>query len=74
MMSTWVTGSSIEQAIDEEPAGAHASFDPTTRFDRNVPSTSATIGFSYQVHDEWYWLKSTSPVTPSYTRAKHSSA
>src|SRR5438093_1146269 len=41
---------------------------------RKSPSTSATIGFSYQVQLVWYCENSTSPVRPSYTREKHSSA
>jgi hypothetical protein len=46
------------------PSGEHALFDGDTTSARKLPSTSATIGFSYQVHDELYWLKRTSPVWP----------
>jgi hypothetical protein len=55
------------------PVGEQALFEGVTRSARKLPSTSAMIGFSYQVQDERYWLKSTSPVTPLYTRTKHSS-
>ncbi len=44
--------------------GAQALFDGVIRSARKFPSTSAMIGFSYQVHEERYWLKSTSPLLP----------
>ena len=39
--------------------------DGTISSDLKSPSTSATTGFSYQVHEERYCEKSTSPVLPS---------
>src|SRR5690242_1566750 len=49
------------------PSGEQALLDGVTRSARKFPSTSAMSGFSYHVQDERYWLKSTSPVSPSYT-------
>src|SRR5690348_10007104 len=55
--------SRFEHALPS-PFGEQALFEGVTRSARKFPSTSATTGFSYQVHDEWYWLNSTSPVLP----------
>jgi hypothetical protein len=46
------------------PAGAQARFDGTTISEWKSPVTSATTGFSIQVHDEWYCEKSTVPSKP----------
>jgi hypothetical protein len=41
------------------PSGEQALFEGVTRSARKFPSTSAMIGFSYQVQDDRYWLKRT---------------
>jgi len=56
--------SSILQAMASCPAGAQALLEGETRSARKFPSTSAITGFSYQVHDDRYWLNTTSPVLP----------
>src|SRR5438067_2408924 len=56
--------SSVGHGRPSSGFAAQALFEGVTRSARKFPSVSATTGFSYQVHDEWHWLKSTSPDLP----------